>query len=228
MRSVCGAVLMLGLIALARGFPGAGRDASSSEVDDSKNDGVVLLMPHRGIFDAFDDDDDSDADDDTMGTSMWPPFHFNSNPFNDLFVRMQDAMNKIRAQMAAALHGQFGQAGLTPWGKIPEGANTTSTTKVIDGHAVTINETTYSDGDDNSGTIIRVRVVDIKPLNETTDAIADGDTTTTTKPKDDENVGSEQVDKEREELTTPKARETETLEDFNNEIPKNQFETLDA
>lgn len=98
---------------------------------------------------------------------------------------------------------------------------------------MTVNETTYTDGDDNSGTIIRIRVVDIKPLNETTQTIADNtdEQATTIQPKDDnqdESVGTEELEKEREELTTPKSRETETIEDFNNEIPKNQFETLDA
>lgn len=37
----------------------------------------------------------------------------------------------MKAQMAAALNG-FKVGNLTPWGKIPEGANTTSTTKVND------------------------------------------------------------------------------------------------
>jgi hypothetical protein len=41
------------------------------------------------------------------------------------------AINKIRAQMAAALAGQMNQSGLSLWKKIPEGANSTSTTKVF-------------------------------------------------------------------------------------------------
>ncbi|XP_012218780.1 icarapin-like [Linepithema humile] len=89
---------------------------------------------------------------------------------------------------------------------IPEGANTTSTTKIIDGHVVTINETTYTSGDETSGTSFRIRIIDVKPQNETI--------------KDDRDdtipLGGD---------VTPKAQpgpaeSAETVEEFNNEIPK--------
>lgn len=56
------------------------------------------------------------------------------------------------------------------FGEIPKGANTTSTTKVIDGHVVVINETTYSGNEDGFKTVLRVSVVDVRPQNETSTA----------------------------------------------------------
>lgn len=76
---------------------GANRNtaAESSDEDNSKSDGVVLVMPRRNIFDAFEDDSESDSFDDPMNPgSMWHQFHFNSNPFNDLFTRMQGKRKK--------------------------------------------------------------------------------------------------------------------------------------
>ncbi|XP_078047801.1 icarapin-like [Augochlora pura] len=54
-----------------------------------------------------------------------------------------------------------------PFVEIPKGANTTSTTKVIDGHVVVINETTYSGNEDGFKTVLRVSVVDVRPQDET-------------------------------------------------------------
>lgn len=48
---------------------------------------------------------------------------------SNFFLFFLETFEKIKAQMAAALSG-FKVGSLTPWGKIPEGANTTSTTKV--------------------------------------------------------------------------------------------------
>jgi len=249
-KIVFGVILLAGLIALAQAFPGVSRDsAESTEINDNgKKDGVVIILPPRGsIFDDSEDDDDDEASD---VPSLWHPFRFNKNSFQDIFSRMQETMNRIRAEMAAALAAQLGQGGLTPWGKIPEGANTTSTTKIIGDHAVTINETTYTDGDENSGTIFRVRVVDVKPLNDTTLTINNNDGNAATAGNNessasDEDGGEEKQqpattpankresptnndnDDKREELTT---RNTETFEEFDNEINnnKNQIEPLTA
>ncbi|XP_014479517.1 PREDICTED: icarapin-like [Dinoponera quadriceps] len=93
---------------------------------------------------------------------------------------------------------------------IPEGANTTSTVKVVDGHMVTINETTYSSGDKNGGTAFRIRIIDVKPLNDTLPPVGSDANTTpgTTSPQNPESA--------------------ETVEDFNNEISKNGGDTLNA
>ncbi|XP_024876109.1 icarapin-like [Temnothorax curvispinosus] len=93
--------------------------------------------------------------------------------------------------------------------KIPEGANTTSTTKIINGHVVTVNETTYMTGDALSGTAFRIRIIDVKPQNDT-ELTRDGG-----------NAGPESTVK-------PEPSESrETVEDLNNEISKN-VETLTA
>ena len=39
---------------------------------------------------------------------------------------------------------------------------------------VTINETTYTSGDENGGTAFRIRIIDVKPENDTLPAIGDG------------------------------------------------------
>lgn len=85
--------------------------------------------------------------------------------------------------------------------KIPEGANTTSTVKIIDGHVVTINETTYSSGDENGGTAFRIRIIDVKPENDTL-LISNGNAEPTT-------------------VKTEAEGSRETVEDMNNEISKN-------
>ncbi|XP_029163222.1 icarapin-like [Nylanderia fulva] len=90
---------------------------------------------------------------------------------------------------------------------VPEGANTTSTTKIINGHVVTINETTYTSGDENGGTAFRIRIIDVKPENDTL-----------------------QIGGENTEPTTVKVEATgsaETVEDFANEIP-NKTDVLTA
>lgn len=85
---------------------------------------------------------------------------------------------------------------------------------------MTINETIYSDGNDTEGTVIRVRVIDVKPQNGTT-TLPENDnetvipTSTITPTENDNN-----------EATTPQ-RSVETVEDFDNEIPI-QGDTLNA
>lgn len=72
---------------------------------------------------------------------------------------------------------------------------------------VTINETTYTSGDETSGTAFRVRIIDVKPVNET--MLPEGGNSEPT-------VRAE-----------PEPDSRETVEDFNNEISKNT-ETLTA
>lgn len=78
---------------------------------------------------------------------------------------------------------------------------------MINGHVVTVNETTYKDGDNVQGTVLRIRIVDIKPENEPTTDISEVESTAVTD----------------EEQTTPSAtdRSVETVEDLTeNEIPE--------
>jgi hypothetical protein len=92
---------------------------------------------------------------------------------------------------------------------IPEGANTTSTTKIINGHVVTINETTYTSGDENGGTAFRIRIIDVKPENDTLPVIGGGNAEPTT-------------------VKAEAAGSAETVEDFNNEIPNKTVDVLTA
>ncbi|KAK1124499.1 hypothetical protein K0M31_006850 [Melipona bicolor] len=128
-------------------------------------------------------------------------------------------MKRLRDQMAGIL-SHIPEQGVVNWSKIPEGANTTSTTKVINGHVLTINETTYTDGNDEYSTLIRVRVIDVRPQNDTlllTESEADAEVTT---------LPTITVTS-KEDRTTP-SRSVETVEEFDNEIPKNQVDTLTA
>jgi len=115
-----------------------------------------------------------------------------------------DSMNRLRQNLLSYFWNMHDITNM----KIPEGANTTSTTKVINGHVVTINETTYTTGDDVSGTAFRIRIIDVKPQNETVETSGAGEATT---------VKAE-----------PAAAESrETVEEFNNEISKSP-DTLTA
>ncbi|XP_018406220.1 PREDICTED: icarapin-like [Cyphomyrmex costatus] len=136
--------------------------------------------------------DSSDEDDlDSMGFDIAMPNFFS------------DTINRLRQNL---LNYFWTIPDITSF-KAPEGANTTSTTKIINGHVVTINETTFVSGDNNSGTVFRIRTVDVKPQNET-EVIG----------------GSTEQPSVRPE---PESDSRETVEEFNNEIPKNT-ETLTA
>lgn len=81
------------------------------------------------------------------------------------------------------------------------------------------------DGDDEFKTLIRVRVIDVKPENETILATEGGAETVTILPV--ETSTAPDAANGEEERTTP-ARSIETVEDLDNEIPKNQVDTLTA
>ncbi|KOX80079.1 Icarapin-like [Melipona quadrifasciata] len=137
---------------------------------------------------------------------------------DDKMTELKDE-KRLRDQMAGIL-SHIPEQGVVNWSKIPEGANTTSTTKVINGHVLTINETTYTDGNDEYSTLIRVRVIDVRPQNDTlllTESEADAEVTT---------LPTITVTS-KEDRTTP-SRSVETVEEFDNEIPKNQVDTLTA
>lgn len=223
-----GSVLLVAacFVACTHSFPGA-RD---SESDESKNTDTILVLPSdtkdRLMSPmAFDFPDMSFDDSIENPTWNWPGL-FRSNPFDGWYTRMEAMMKKLREQVAGILSRTVNEEGTVAWSKIPEGANTTSTTKIIDGHVVTINETTYMDGDDTYGTLIRVRIVDVKPQNETillTESETDAEVTTL--PTAVTNAGTTTTNEE--ESSTP-LRSVETVEEMDNEIPKNQVDTLTA
>lgn len=138
---------------------------------------------------------------------------FEDDDFEDMSLNfamqnfLADTLNRIRSNL---FNYFWNMPDLTNI-KIPEGANTTSTVKIIDGHVVTINETTYEADDENGGTAFRIRIIDVKPQNETLPPI--GSDAGPTTPRAVAPVNTESA---------------ETVEDFNNEISKNGGDTLNA
>ncbi|KAF7993860.1 hypothetical protein HCN44_011129 [Aphidius gifuensis] len=250
MKSIFGVFVVVCFIAVVHSFPGVPRD--SNESDKKSNGETILILPglHENPFhgDSFqpsfsfsDLTDDGDSDEDSLG---YHPFRFNFDS-SSFFKRMQDTMKNLEAQLANSFSHIPKPGSLLPWGNVPDGANSTSTKKVIDGHVVTINETTYKSDDDS--TYVRFRIVDVQPDN-TTDVTTESDT------KDIDQNGGEVTDKipndnsstpspsspsspittttttteSTKEETTPSSRSVETVEDLgNNEIP-NQVDNFRA
>ncbi|KAK0181277.1 hypothetical protein PV327_003570 [Microctonus hyperodae] len=214
----------------------------SDKTDDVANVDTVLIIPSfengfgrsgfgLGRIDVDDDDDDDDEDD-----IPFNPFHFNfrpiHNPFSGIWENLQNTMKRLRDQMS-----RIPTPGISyPFGKIPEGANKTSTTKIIDGHIVTINETTYNDNDSNATFVFKIRTVDIQPQNGT--GFIGIDDNGDVNVDNTDNGGGEQIEKDKDSKSldsnnnnneTTTERSVETVEDpGNNEIPDNQVETLTA
>lgn len=212
-------------VAVARCFPGATQRNTEDSAEKSGQD-TVLVLPQQNPFSlgaiGSSDDDDDDADDGLGGfTSPGLYYPFRTNPLDGFMSSMQHYMDRLRAQMASVLTRIPEQSFFNPWARVPEGANTTSTTKIIDGHVVTINETTYSNSDDGNSAIFRVRIIDVKPQEDTTESAEEGVTSGSQAPA----IGTE--GDSNTESATP-ARSVETVEDFDNEIPKNQVDTLTA
>ena len=234
-------------VACTNSFPGLRDDDS----DENKNVETVLVLGSdkqdsllRPVIDFSDLSFDESAENPIWS---WPGW-FKTNPFDSLHLSVQAMMKRLREQMIGIVSG-IPEEGVVPWGKIPDGANTTSTTKIVDGHVVTINETTYTDGDDVFGTQIRIRIIDVKPQNETillTESEADAEVTTlptrtptsgtatntpthrtTTNTPTSRTATDTATASSEEERSTP-SRSVETVEDFDNEIPKNQVDTLTA
>lgn len=217
------------LVACTHSFPG-GRDSND---DEKKTMDTVLVLPSEAKYlfprslGAFNypsiSFEDSDSDSIENPTWAWSNL-FRSNFLDRWYSQVQDKMKRLRDQMAGIL-SHIPEQGVVPFGKIPDGANTTSTTKVIDGHIVTINETTYIDGDDEFATLVRIRVIDVKPQNETillTESEADAEVTTLP------TITTSQTVINKEGSTTLPPRSVETVEDLDSDILKNQVDTLTA
>lgn len=94
--------------------------------------------------------------------------------------------------------------------------------QVVNGHVVTVNDTTYSNGDDDNGSFFRFRVVEIKPQNDTLELGDNTDVETITSSPSATSTGSGK----KAESTTPN-RSVETVEDLEeNVIPKGQVEII--
>ncbi|KAF5292528.1 hypothetical protein FQR65_LT01674 [Abscondita terminalis] len=103
------------------------------------------------------------------GTFLGNPF-YDTNPFPSLFESFNALMYRMRQQLGHLLgrlpdrDANFPELHIPNVGNIDLGkGNTTSVTKVIDGHKVTINETEYKQEGDNGGSYFKVRVIDVHP-----------------------------------------------------------------
>ncbi|XP_046831750.1 icarapin-like [Vespa crabro] len=195
---------------------------TSEESDEKKNVDTVLILPGSEM-DMFGRPHIPGLSDSSDSDESWSLFRPSTVNFDYLRQSLQDLMNRLRNQMAnIASTFPLNTGFVTRWNKIPEGANTTSTTKIINGHVVTINETIYSDGNDTEGTVIRVRVIDVKPQNGTMISPENENgtiiPTSTIIPTENGN---------KTENGTMPQRSVETVEEFDNEIP-NQGDVLNA
>jgi hypothetical protein len=131
------------------------------------------------------------------------------NPFDGLFESLAGMMARMRQQMDYILK-RFPPGNRTledsPFPGFPDIAdldlgkgNTTSVTKVIDGHKVVINETEFKKQGDFGGAFFKVRIIDVQPNS------------------------SEMTTEENAEPITNPPKDTESMENsFENEIPKNK------
>lgn len=83
---------------------------------------------------------------------------------------------------------------------------------MIDGHVVTVNETTYSSGDDNMGAVFRIKVVEVLP-SESPESEGDSGVKPETEAKPDSEA------KPDPEPTTSESEDADKHEETN-EIPK--------
>lgn len=149
---------------------------------------------------------------------------FSSNPFGGLFDSLESVMARMRQQIAALLnHFPLSKGGnstdelpsipgfngvdlpsFPSFGNIDlSKGNTSSVTKVIDGHTVVINETEYKNEDDFGGTFFKVRIIDVKP---------DSSELTTEKEAEAVPENVTQNNKDREEIENS----------YENEIPRSK------
>nr|AEE62013.1 unknown [Dendroctonus ponderosae] len=132
---------------------------------------------------------------------------FSSNPFGGLFGSLDGIMERMRQQIASIMNrlpigkasndtevlsfpGGFEQPAFPSISGIDlSKGNTTSITKVIDGHKVVINETEYKNEDDFGGTFFKVRIIDVK-----------SDSSEVTTEKEAEALPENTTQKDREEI----------------------------
>ncbi|KAL1509709.1 hypothetical protein ABEB36_004406 [Hypothenemus hampei] len=149
---------------------------------------------------------------------------FSRIPSGGLFDSLEGIMEKMRQQISSILNRFPGFGGnnstedVLPFAEgLPSSifpsldgidlskGNTSSITKVIDGHTVVINETEYKNENDFGGTFFKVRIIDVKP-----------DSSEVTTEKEAEAVTDSVESKDREEIANSmeneivKSKEVET------------------
>ncbi|EDW04159.1 icarapin-like [Drosophila grimshawi] len=171
MKLLCGFLLIVLAVTDVWSLP-----ARNSPQDDAEVIDVPHARPESGNTD-FRDFVDTGAVHPFLQPSP-STFHFPSFSFDDIFRRLRPRFWPILVDSSEAGSGDGDSSDAEPtlgFGlRLPtalntKNGNTTSTVKVVDGHKVEINETTY--GDSNS--LFKVRLVNVRPL-ESGEEIAQG------------------------------------------------------
>ncbi|KAF5280010.1 hypothetical protein FQA39_LY05391 [Lamprigera yunnana] len=117
-------------------------------------------FPPNGVIDV----------DASAGGFLGNPFYDNPFPslfesFNALMVRMRQQLNQLFGRLPErSPDSPFPELRVPNIGNVDLGkGNTSSVTKIIDGHKVTINETEYKQDNENGGSYFKVRVIDVHP-----------------------------------------------------------------
>jgi len=194
---------------------GAGRGPSRptevADTDETPEDTIVIrpiFVPLgtlgrpvlRPVLRAGDSDEDAS---DESSIFVRPAF---ADPMADFMSQMAEVMTAMRRHMAAVLEQGGGSSRDDTFSDFGSLGKTTSTTRNIDGHLVTVNETTIG-GDDDSPAI-HIRVIDVRPSEEPDSAEQDG--------KSESDDGERPAGQDSEEKVTPKP---ESSENDVNEVP---------
>lgn len=170
-------------MAVAYAYP-ASSESKSDPADDAEF--IVVPLEHQrpsyynrypSSFDSFDGVVDTE---DFPHPGQSPVFFPSVNPFTWQFSSyLDDLIKRLRDRMAGSWNpfyggSDFAHSGPGIWPvEIPDDdssddaqTNTTSTVKFIDGHKVIINDTYYTKKTGYGTSIYKVRVIDVKPVEE--------------------------------------------------------------
>ncbi|XP_018574240.1 uncharacterized protein LOC108913215 [Anoplophora glabripennis] len=210
-------VLVLAILSIAAGLP-------ATSPRDIKDEVEIVPLEHNPYGDQPIVD---------TGIIGYGPF---SNPFSGLLENLEGIMTRMRQQMDAllkrfpAIRGNSTEdipdfpigVGLPAFGDIDlSKGNTTSVTKVIDGHKVVINETEYKKEDDFGGAFFKVRIIDVRP--DSSELTTNGDTEVVTTPPSVPDRESIENSIENEIIKSKEARDTDNIETFD-EVDNRPFQ----
>ncbi|XP_055598974.1 uncharacterized protein LOC129748391 [Uranotaenia lowii] len=227
MKSFGTGILLIGAMLLASGFafPSSKDRKPGSDSSNPADDAEFIVVPlehqrpsyadrYPTSFDGFDGVVDTD---DFPHPAQGPIFFPSVNPFSWQFSSyFDDLIKRLRDRFAGSWNPFYGGAadfvptgpGLWPVGIPTDDSsedgqkNTTSTVKIIDGHKVIINDTYYTKQNEFGTSVYKVRVIDVKPLDEEDGSKSDED-----KPLE---TGNRAGSDDKEPTTTPKATTRDT------------------
>lgn len=210
-------ILVLAVLSIAAGLPAPSPRDISDEVE-------IVPLEHNPYGDQPIVD---------TGVIGYGPF---SNPFSGLLENLEGMMTRMRQQMDTLLRRiptirsnsteqipdfPIG-VDLPAFGDIDLGkGNTTSVTKVIDGHKVVINETEYKKEDDFGGAFFKVRIIDVRPDSSELTTNTDAEVITTPPSIPDRESIENSI--ENEIIKNDEARHTDNIETFD-EVDNRPFQ----